>query len=298
MSRGLWRGRARSRGDQCVFPDQCPVLSGAPDHLCLHGVPRPPLGRALRSCMSHRLPVRAPQPRPGSNRPLKCTGGLNVLLIKLQARRSGSVGKRRDWGWDALILAPSRHGPSCGRHRGPVTSTQQRGLCRQPPGAAVSVEGPEGSGRLRTAVTIAATRPGALGCAQPAPPCRPEGVGEGPVIPSRWLEGKMTPRIALCCRGDISGSWEGVPEPPDMLGLNLEGKTEAHAPPAVMGMGWGPDPAPGRPGHPSHRLGSERTDLVLRVLRSYLVSQRMKHAWMSTQVCSVQLEAFPPLGPT
>lgn len=40
-------------------------------------------------------------------------GGLNVLLIKLKARRSGSVGKRRDWELNALNLAPSLHWPSC-----------------------------------------------------------------------------------------------------------------------------------------------------------------------------------------
>lgn len=118
-------------------------------------------------------------------------------------------------------------------------------------------------------------------------------MGEEHIIPSRWLKGKTTSQIALCCRGDISGDWEGVPEPPYMLGLKLEGKAEAHAPPAVMGMGWGPL----APGHPSRRLGLERTDLVLRVLCCYLVSQRMKYTWMRTQVSSVQLEAFPPLGP-
>ena len=64
--------------------------------------------------MSHRLPVRASQPRPGAKPSPKCTEGLNVLLIKLQVRRSGSVGTTGDWRSDALHLAPSQSWPSCG----------------------------------------------------------------------------------------------------------------------------------------------------------------------------------------
>lgn len=61
---------------------------------------------------------QAPRPsltaRPGSNPAPKCVGeGLHVLLIRSEARQHGSVGKRLDWEWDALKLAPSRHWHSC-----------------------------------------------------------------------------------------------------------------------------------------------------------------------------------------
>lgn len=138
-----------------VFPDQCPLV-GAPDHLCLHEVPRKPRGsppgRAVQSCMSHRLPVRASQPRPGAKLSPKCTGGLNVLLIKLQARRSGSVGTTRDWRSDALHLAPSQSWPSCGPAPSPPTSgsltsfVSTRGGCSPSAGAGYPGEWGHGLG--------------------------------------------------------------------------------------------------------------------------------------------------------
>ena len=88
-----------------------------------------PPGRAVQSCMSHRLPVRASQPRPGAKLSPKCTGGLNVLLIKLQARRSGSVGTTRDWRSDALHLAPSQSWPSCGPAPKPPNLWEPHFLC-------------------------------------------------------------------------------------------------------------------------------------------------------------------------
>lgn len=137
--------------------------------------------------------------------------------------------------------------------------------CSQLPGAAVSAEAPEGSRRSLTAVAIGhrsdpAWRPGlrsTLSTAQGGPrDTVPQGMGEESIIPSRWLKYKVTSQTALCCCGDISGSCgEEVPEPPHMRGLNLEGKTEAHAPHPHQGWGWvGGQAQPlSRPGHPSHR---------------------------------------------
>lgn len=76
------------------------------------GAPWEPPRGAVRGRVSHR-PRRSLPARASSSQALKCTGGLNVLLIELKARRSGSVGKRQDWESDALHLALSPHRPSC-----------------------------------------------------------------------------------------------------------------------------------------------------------------------------------------
>lgn len=163
------------------------------------------------------------------------------------------VGKSRAWGRDALRLQAGTAPLQAAQ--GPHNLHSEARGCSQLPGAAVSAEAPEGSRRSLTAVAIGhrsnpAWRPGlhsTLSTAQGGPrDTVPEGVGEECIIPLRWLKYKVTSQIALCCCGDISGGCgEEVPEPPHMLGLNLEGKTEAHAPlpPSGLGMGRGPDPA-------------------------------------------------------
>jgi hypothetical protein len=73
-------------------------------------------------------------PRPGSNPSLKCMGVLNVLLIKLKARKSGSVGKRWDWESDALNLAPSLYQPSCRQSPEPCHLPPSEHMKRKLPG--------------------------------------------------------------------------------------------------------------------------------------------------------------------
>lgn len=71
-------------------------------------------------------------------------GGLDVLLIKLEARRSGLVGKRRT-GRGALELAPSRRGPSCGRPLRTPNPWEPPSLRPSMWGDAASPLGPQGA---------------------------------------------------------------------------------------------------------------------------------------------------------
>lgn len=141
----------------CLCWSSRPPLSARGDK----GAPWEPAQGAVRGCVSHRPHRSLPAPASSSST-LKCTGGLNVLLIELKARRSGSVGKRQDWESDALHLALSPHRPSCRLAPGAPNLWEPHflrlntgGGCRQTPeavapgsGPSVQVEGPEEVGGL------------------------------------------------------------------------------------------------------------------------------------------------------
>lgn len=146
-----------SRLVSCLCWSSRPPLSARGDK----GAPWEPARGAVRGRVSHRPHRSLPAPA-SSNPALKCTGGLNVLLIELKARRSGSVGKRQDWESDALHLALSPHRPSCRPAPGAPNLWEPHflhlntgGGCCWPPeavapgsGPSVQVEGPEEVGGL------------------------------------------------------------------------------------------------------------------------------------------------------
>ena len=190
-------------------PVSCLLQGSRPPLSARHAkeAPREPAREGCAGCMSHRLPVGAPQPRPGANPSLKCTGGLNVLLIKLKARQSGSVGKRRNWESDALALARGPCRPSCGQPRGPEPLEPRClhlslcGGCGRSPGDPPSRwKAQRKAGKLLPSSEAAAlTAASAMGPAQPSlpggcparqlvdPAGSAEGCQERRAGPRRWL---------------------------------------------------------------------------------------------------------------
>lgn len=142
-------------------------------------------------------------------------GGLDVLLIKLEARRSGLVGKRRT-GRGALELAPSRRGPSCGRPLRTPNPWEPPSLRPSMWGDAASPLGPQGA--IRWEAQGGKNPPMGSGHHRSSPPgsapatrrpqagCRAGGRGAGPQ--PRGGRGAGPPcRVHCVVAGGVSGSW-------------------------------------------------------------------------------------------
>lgn len=221
---GQGRGLAGNGCDRPVSPDRCPVFFGAPDHPSARGARAAPRGGRARRHESQA--PRQSLPAPARLRPAcEMHGGLNVLLIKLEARRSGSVGKRRTGNGVPSSWLPAGAGPAAGGPRGPTApgsrppSTPACGGRSRSPGASghQQVGGPGGREAPRISSGHRHSPPPGSAPVRRGPSAgRLQGAGRGTGPQPRGGQGAGHPTGCTVSPWRCFW-WLGVPEPPHVL---------------------------------------------------------------------------------